>query len=55
MLFVNVIHYLLSIMLFITGLVSADRLVDSTGIRKALEALYAAYLPKHMHPFVYLR
>ncbi|KAF2350087.1 DNA mismatch repair protein family [Trinorchestia longiramus] len=30
------------------------RLVDSLGIRKAIEGVYAAYLPKHTHPFIYL-
>ena len=30
------------------------RLVDSSGIRKALDAVYSAYLPKGTHPFVYL-
>ena len=32
-----------------------DRLVDSTNIRKSLESVYANYLPKHSHPFIYLR
>ena len=35
--------------------VCTDRLVDSASIRKAIECVYAAYLPKNMHPFVYLR
>jgi len=30
------------------------RLVDSTGIRKALDTVYQAYLPKGSHPFVYM-
>ncbi|XP_040577146.1 DNA mismatch repair protein Mlh1 [Lepeophtheirus salmonis] len=30
------------------------RLVDSSAIRKALIAVYGAYLPKGTHPFVYL-
>ncbi|XP_071041706.1 DNA mismatch repair protein Mlh1 isoform X2 [Parasteatoda tepidariorum] len=30
------------------------RLVDSSPMRKAIESVYAAYLPKHMHPFLYL-
>lgn len=30
------------------------RLVDSTALRKALETMYAAYLPKAGHPFIYL-
>jgi len=31
-----------------------DRSVDSPAIRKAIEAVYAAYLPKNSHPWVYL-
>ena len=46
---------MLLLMVFFPILVCADRLVDSAGVRKALETLYAAYLPKHTHPFVYLR
>lgn len=30
------------------------RLVDSSALRKALEAVYEAYLPKTSHPFVYM-
>ncbi|ELU03070.1 hypothetical protein CAPTEDRAFT_136607 [Capitella teleta] len=30
------------------------RLVDSTALRKAIEAVYAVYLPKNMHPFLYI-
>ena len=30
------------------------RLVESPALKKALETVYAAYLPKHMHPFLYL-
>ena len=30
------------------------RLVDSSALRKALEAVYEAYLPKASHPFVYM-
>ncbi|OXA37201.1 DNA mismatch repair protein Mlh1 [Folsomia candida] len=30
------------------------RLVDSTGLRKSVEAVYSNYLPKGMHPFAYL-
>lgn len=30
------------------------RLVDSTALRKAIEAVYASYLPKNSHPFLYL-
>ncbi|XP_018013384.1 DNA mismatch repair protein Mlh1 [Hyalella azteca] len=30
------------------------RLVDSVGIRKGIEGVYAAYLPKQTHPFIYL-
>lgn len=32
-----------------------DRLVESTSLRKAIETVYAAYLPKNTHPFLYLR
>ncbi|XP_072323425.1 DNA mismatch repair protein Mlh1 isoform X2 [Scyliorhinus torazame] len=30
------------------------RLVESSALRKAIEAVYAAYLPKNTHPFLYL-
>jgi DNA mismatch repair protein MLH1 len=30
------------------------RLVDCSAIRKAIDAVYSAYLPKGTHPFVYL-
>ncbi|KAK3765990.1 hypothetical protein RRG08_002233 [Elysia crispata] len=30
------------------------RLVDSTGLRKALDIVYQAYLPKGTHPFIYM-
>ncbi|XP_064085225.1 DNA mismatch repair protein Mlh1-like [Macrobrachium nipponense] len=30
------------------------RLVDSTALRKAIETVYASYLPKNSHPFMYL-
>uniref|UniRef100_S4R697 DNA mismatch repair protein MLH1 n=1 Tax=Petromyzon marinus TaxID=7757 RepID=S4R697_PETMA len=30
------------------------RLVDSTALRKAIEMVYAAYLPKNSHPFLYI-
>ncbi|XP_074844270.1 DNA mismatch repair protein Mlh1 isoform X3 [Carettochelys insculpta] len=30
------------------------RLVESTALRKAIETVYAAYLPKSTHPFLYL-
>lgn len=30
------------------------RLVDSSSLRKALDSVYQAYLPKNMHPFIYL-
>ncbi|PIK36731.1 hypothetical protein BSL78_26435 [Apostichopus japonicus] len=30
------------------------RLVDSSSLRKAIEAVYSTYLPKGMHPFLYL-
>lgn len=32
-----------------------DRLVDSSSLRKAVEVVYNAYLPKNTHPFVYMR
>ncbi|KAF8777999.1 DNA mismatch repair protein Mlh1-like [Argiope bruennichi] len=31
-----------------------NRLVESSPMRKAIESVYAAYLPKNMHPFLYL-
>jgi DNA mismatch repair protein MLH1 len=30
------------------------RLVESTALKKSMESLYAAYLPKNMHPFIYM-
>ncbi|KAM6169209.1 DNA mismatch repair protein Mlh1 isoform 2-T2 [Rhynchocyon petersi] len=30
------------------------RLVESSSLRKAIETVYAAYLPKNTHPFLYL-
>uniref|UniRef100_UPI00398F828D DNA mismatch repair protein Mlh1 isoform X1 n=2 Tax=Pristiophorus japonicus TaxID=55135 RepID=UPI00398F828D len=30
------------------------RLVESSALRKAIETVYAAYLPKNTHPFLYL-
>ncbi|XP_074658885.1 DNA mismatch repair protein Mlh1-like [Tubulanus polymorphus] len=30
------------------------RLVDSSSLRKAIDTVYQAYLPKGMHPFIYL-
>ncbi|GAB1294751.1 DNA mismatch repair protein Mlh1 [Apodemus speciosus] len=33
---------------------SFHRLVESTALRKAIETVYAAYLPKNTHPFLYL-
>ncbi|KAM4706099.1 DNA mismatch repair protein Mlh1 isoform 2-T2 [Rhinophrynus dorsalis] len=30
------------------------RLVESTALKKAIETVYAAYLPKNTHPFMYL-
>ncbi|KAK6491699.1 DNA mismatch repair protein Mlh1-like [Huso huso] len=30
------------------------RLVESSALKKAIEAVYAAYLPKNTHPFLYL-
>lgn len=34
---------------------SVDRLVESSKIRKAIDALYTAYMPKGTFPYVYLR
>ena len=34
---------------------ATDRLVDSSKIRKAVEAMYTAFLPKGASPWVYLR
>ncbi|XP_068597667.1 DNA mismatch repair protein Mlh1 [Brachionichthys hirsutus] len=31
-----------------------DRLVESGALKKAVETVYAAYLPKNAHPFLYL-
>lgn len=33
----------------------SDRLVESSALKKAIETVYAAYLPKNTHPFLYLR
>lgn len=37
------------------GASTSDRLVESTKIRKAVEAIYTGILPKGASPFVYLR
>lgn len=34
---------------------SLGRLVDSQSLRKALELVYANFLPKNSHPFIYMR
>jgi DNA mismatch repair protein MLH1 len=39
----------LTLLLFIN-----HRLVDSTAIKKSIEMVYSAYLPKGSHPFVYM-
>lgn len=39
----------LTLLLFIN-----HRLVDSPAIRKSIEMVYSAFLPKGTHPFVYL-
>lgn len=31
-----------------------SRLVDSSAMRKAIESVYSAYLPKNSHPFLYI-
>lgn len=50
------IFFLFSFLIFYDILsVFLDRLVDSTSLRKALTLTYSAYLPKHSHPFIYLR
>ena len=36
-------------------LLFVDRLVDSSSLRKAVEVVYSAYLPKNTHPFIYMR
>lgn len=36
-------------------LMELDRLVDSSKIKKAIESMYTAYLPKGSTPWVYLR
>ena len=33
---------------------TAERLVDCSVLKKGIEAVYAAYLPKNSHPFVFL-
>lgn len=33
----------------------SDRLVESSKIRKAIESMYTAYLPKGSTPWIYLR
>lgn len=32
-----------------------DRLVESSALKKAIMTVYTAYLPKNLHPFLYLR
>jgi len=32
----------------------SDRLVESAALKRAIENVYSAYLPKNTHPFVYL-
>lgn len=39
--------------LFVPGI--TDRLVESSALKKAIETVYAAYLPKNTHPFLYIR
>ena len=33
---------------------ATDRLVESGALKRAIEGVYSAYLPKNTHPFVYL-
>ncbi|NWT37009.1 MLH1 protein, partial [Chroicocephalus maculipennis] len=40
--------------LFLFSFKEHDRLVESAALRKAIETVYAAYLPKSTHPFLYL-
>ena len=56
-LFINreLVHDIVSSFSFSLFCAPLDRLVDSVSIRKAIECVYAAYLPKNTHPFVYLR
>ena len=35
-------------------IVLTDRLVESSSIKKAIDAAYSKYLPKGSHPFFYL-
>ena len=35
-------------------LLSQDRLVEHSLLKKSIESLYTAFLPKGSHPFVYL-
>ena len=39
----------------LTDILNLDRLVDSSSLRKAIETVYATYLPKNTHPFIYMR
>lgn len=53
-------HSIISSLIFISFdfciiFYSVDRLVDSSSLRKAIEMVYTAYLPKNTHPFLYLR
>lgn len=56
-LFINILTRLNSSRDLITLTVSSfpDRLVESCALKKAIETVYTAYLPKNTHPFLYLR
>ena len=40
--------------IFIFSYIDKGRLVESTTIKRLMETLYAPYLPKGAHPWVYL-
>lgn len=42
-------------LIIISVVTPSDRLVESSALKKAIETVYAAYLPKNTHPFLYLR
>uniref|UniRef100_A0A2K5CJJ4 DNA mismatch repair protein S5 domain-containing protein n=1 Tax=Aotus nancymaae TaxID=37293 RepID=A0A2K5CJJ4_AOTNA len=50
--YISSANYLVKKCIFL--LFTNQRLVESTSLRKAIQTVYAAYLPKHTHPFLYL-